>query len=46
MATTGTQMTQATQVTQEELDEMLLEALLTGRVLKWGGIAVEEAETD
>lgn len=35
-----------TQVTQEELDEMLIEALLTGTVLKWGGVAVEEAETD
>lgn len=34
--------TTVTQATQEELDEMLLEALLTGRVLKWGGAAAEE----
>lgn len=34
--------TTVTQVTQEELDEMLLEALLTGRVLKWGGAVVQE----
>lgn len=28
--------------TKDELDEMLLEALLTGKVLKWNGIEVEE----
>ena len=31
----------AIKTSQEELDEMLIEALLTGKVLKWNGAPVE-----